>query len=125
MQTELVRVVLADDNTDIRRVLSTLLAQEGIDVVGQADDGEKAIEMVGKLRPDVVVMDLMMPILDGADAAREIMARWPSMIIIGLTAADSSARKRLLEAGSHVVFDKTDILEVLDWFAQRRQRQQA
>lgn len=47
------------------------------------------------------------------------------IIIVGLTAGDSSARKRLLEAGSHVVFDKTDILEVLDWFAQQHQHQQA
>lgn len=118
---EHVRVVLADDDTDMRRVLSTLLTQEGIDVVGEAGDGEKAIELVGELRPDVVVMDLMIPTLGGADAAREIAARWPSVTIAGLTAGDSSAHKRLLEAGSHVVFDKTDIIQVLDWFAQKGQ----
>lgn len=119
------RVVLVDDDADIRRVLSTLLIQEGIDVVGQAEDGEKAINIVGRSQPNVVVMDLMMPILGGDDAAREIAARWPEIIIVGLTAGDASARDRLLEAGSHVVFDKTEIIQILDWFAQERQNESA
>lgn len=121
MQTEPVRVVLADDDADIRRLLSTLLTQDGIDVVGEADDGEKAIEVVGELQPSFVVMDLMMPTLGGAEATREIAARWPGVIIVGLTAGDSSARDCLLEAGSHIVFDKIDVIEMLDWFTQQWQ----
>jgi DNA-binding NarL/FixJ family response regulator len=68
-----IRVVLADDQPLVRAGFRMLLdAEDGIEVVGEADDGEAAIELVGRLRPDVVLMDIRMPGVDGLAALRTI-----------------------------------------------------
>ncbi len=66
------RILLADDHVIVRQGFRVLLERAGFEVVGEADNGLQAIELVGKLRPDVAVLDLAMPILNGIDAAREI-----------------------------------------------------
>lgn len=66
------RVLLADDHQILRHALRALLEREGIDVVGEADDGQRAIDLVGELRPDVAVLDLSMPHVNGIEAARAI-----------------------------------------------------
>jgi DNA-binding NarL/FixJ family response regulator len=71
----MIRVVLADDQALLRAGLRVLLdAEDDLDVVGEADDGAEAIEIVRRLRPDVVVMDVRMPELDGLAATRQIVA---------------------------------------------------
>jgi response regulator NasT len=62
-------VVIAEDETLIRMDLAEMLAEEGYDVVGEAGDGAKAIELAEQLRPDLVILDVKMPVLDGIAAA--------------------------------------------------------
>jgi two-component system response regulator NreC len=66
------RILLADDHVIVRQGFRALLERAGFEVVGEADNGLQAIELAGKLRPDIAVLDLAMPILNGIDAAREI-----------------------------------------------------
>jgi DNA-binding NarL/FixJ family response regulator len=68
-----IRVLLADDHAIVRQGLKALLDKEGIDVVCEAADGRQAVKMVREHKPDVAVLDLAMPLLNGLDAAREIL----------------------------------------------------
>lgn len=78
-------VLLADDHAIVRQGLRALLEREGFDVVGEAEDGDEAIQMAQKLRPDVTILDLSMPLLSGADAARKIRTLCPRTKTIILT----------------------------------------
>jgi NarL family two-component system response regulator LiaR len=81
-----IRVLIADDHAVVRRGLRTFLdLQEDIDVVGEAEDGEEAIAEAERSRPDVVLLDLVMPRLDGVAAIRGIRERSPSTRVIVLT----------------------------------------
>lgn len=79
------RVLLADDHVIVRQGLHALLTREGIEVVGEAADGREAVGMVEQLRPDVAVLDLAMPSLNGLDAAAEILKASPKTRVILLT----------------------------------------
>lgn len=72
-----IRVLLADDHAIVRQGLKTLLDKEGFDVVGEASDGQQAVKLVKEHMPDVAVLDLSMPLLNGLDAAREILKSSP------------------------------------------------
>jgi LuxR family maltose regulon positive regulatory protein len=81
-----VKVLLVDDHALIRSGLRTLLEEEkGLRVVGEAEDGREAMEMVSKLSPDVVVMDITMPHLDGIEATRGILTESPETKVIALS----------------------------------------
>jgi NarL family two-component system response regulator LiaR len=81
-----IRVLVADDHAVVRQGLQTFLRlQDGIDVVGEAGDGEEAVRRVEELLPDVVLMDLVMPRLDGIEAIRRIRAISPSTRVLVLT----------------------------------------
>lgn len=81
-----VRVLIADDHTIVRSGVRLLLATEpDIDVIGEARDGVEALAEIELLQPDVVLMDIAMPGLDGLAATREIKSRWPQINIIVLT----------------------------------------
>ena len=81
-----IKVLLADDHTIVRKgLLSLLLDHEDIDVVGEAHDGRDAIKQVEQLQPDVVVMDITMPLLNGLEATRQIKHRWPNIQVVILT----------------------------------------
>jgi RNA polymerase sigma factor (sigma-70 family) len=71
------RVVIVDDQLLVRSGFTMILAAEGIEVAGQAGNGEEAIAAVRRLRPDVVLMDIRMPVLDGLEATRRILAEAP------------------------------------------------
>ena len=81
-----VRVVIVDDHPVVRQGLRTFLAvQEGIDVVGEAGDGAEAVAMVRTLTPDVVLLDLVMPGLDGVAAIAQLTAESPDTRVLVLT----------------------------------------
>jgi DNA-binding NarL/FixJ family response regulator len=83
------RVLLADDHPTFRRGLRALLdSLEGIEVVGEAPDGEAVVEMARELTPDVVVMDLNMPGTNGVEATRRIVAELPGVAVLVLTMLD-------------------------------------
>ena len=98
----MIRVLIVDDHALIRRGLSDLLsAAEGIDVVGSIDDGLLAAALVTELEPDIVLMDLSMPGLDGIEATRAVLQAWPTAKVIMLTSFSENARiLAALEAGA-------------------------
>jgi DNA-binding NarL/FixJ family response regulator len=84
-----IRILLVDDQTLFREGLRTLLsAQPDLEVVGEAGDGEEALREAARLRPDVVLMDLRMPVLDGVAATRRLQAVQPESRVIALTTFD-------------------------------------
>ncbi len=97
-----VRILVADDHRMVRKGLVSLLqAEEGFEIVGEADDGRVAVQMASQLQPDVVVMDLRMPNLNGIDATRQILGESPKTKIIGLSAnSDSRSATEMLRAGA-------------------------
>ncbi len=84
------RIVIADDHPIVREGLATVLGtEEGLEVVGQAINGVEAVSLARDLRPDVILMDLQMPEMDGVQAIREIKAQSPEIGIIILTTFDT------------------------------------
>ena len=96
------RVVVVDDQTVVREGLVTLLETlSGIDVVGSASDGQDAIDVVSELTPDVVLMDLRMPRVDGVEATKRIRADHPETQVVVLTTyADDESIVGALRAGA-------------------------
>jgi DNA-binding NarL/FixJ family response regulator len=97
-----IRVVVADDQATVRDGLVTLLdLAEGVSVVGAAADGVEAVSLTASLRPDVVLMDLRMPRLDGTGATAQIMAAFPATAVLVLTTyADDESLAGALRAGA-------------------------
>ncbi|WP_119153394.1 response regulator transcription factor [Caldimonas tepidiphila] len=96
------RVLLADDHAVLREGLRLLVeAQPDMEVVAQAGGGREAVQLVERLRPDVVVMDVSMPDLDGAEATERLHASCPEVRVLALTRhADQGYLRRLLRAGA-------------------------
>jgi NarL family two-component system response regulator LiaR len=90
MIEDTIRVLIVDDHSVVRRGLNALLATEpGIEVAGEAADGRQALERAVQLRPDVVIMDLVLPEVDGVEAIRQIRTRLPQARILVLTSFGS------------------------------------
>lgn len=105
---ERIRVMVVDDHAMVRQGLATLLDEdERIEVVGEAADGLAALEAVEKQRPDVMLVDLNMPRMNGIEATREIHRHWPETIIIGLSVQDDEATARAIcDAGAAAFLPK-------------------
>ena len=97
-----IRVVIADDHAVVRKGIRELLEDEGnLEVVGEAGDGQQAVDLVLVLRPDVVLMDVRMPVLTGIEATRRIHAEAPRIKILVLSAYDDQPYIfALLDAGA-------------------------
>jgi DNA-binding NarL/FixJ family response regulator len=87
-----VRILIADDHSLFRDGLRSLLMAEGHEVVGEAKNGREAVALASQLMPDVVLMDLQMPELDGIDATKLIVAQMPEMKVVILTASEEESK---------------------------------
>jgi NarL family two-component system response regulator YdfI len=112
---EKIRVVIADDHPVVRTGLRLMLGmEEEIELVGEAADGIAALHQVNELQPDVVLMDLRMPGMDGLEAIQRIRAEWPHIAIIVLTTYDEDdLMLRSLQAGVRGYLLKDSGLDVL------------
>lgn len=86
-----VRVVVADDDTALLEALQALLEDGGYDVVGTATDGQQALQVVEEVRPDLLMVDLRMPLLTGLAVASELHERHPGLPVILLSAYDDAS----------------------------------
>ena len=112
-----IRVLIVDDHAILRMGLASLLASKSeIEVVGDASDGPSGIRKALKLKPDVVIMDLMMPGMDGIEATKELLAKTPeSKILILTTFSTSNGINNALEAGAMgAVMKNCDFSELAD-----------
>ena len=111
-----IRVLVADDHAIVRMGLIALLAIDGdIEVVGEAEDGAEAVRLAESTKPDVVIMDIMMPVMDGIDATAEIVKRVHGAKILVLTTSNSSDDySRALAAGARgIVVKRAANMELL------------
>ena len=97
-----IRVLLADDHTILRDGIRALLVdQADIEVIGEAEDGLSTVKMVGKLKPDVVIMDIAMPLLNGLEATRQIQRDYPQVKVLILTMHENEEYiRQVLAAGA-------------------------
>jgi PAS domain S-box-containing protein len=110
-----IRVILADDHPVVRQGIACLLQEQpGIEIVGEAGDGMAAIEMARRLRPDVVVMDVSMPRLNGVEATRRLSREMPAIRIVGLSMHDAKdMAPGMLQAGAAAFLTKGGPMEDL------------
>ena len=101
MSQEPIRLLLADDHRMLRESLRRAMEENGFDVVGEAADGEEAVRLAEKLRPDVVLMDVTMPVLDGVGATRRVRDQVPGTQVVILTMhADREVLVDAIRAGA-------------------------
>jgi DNA-binding NarL/FixJ family response regulator len=92
------RLLIVDDSDDVRAGLRSLVRGEpGLEIVGEANDGKQALEACDRLQPDLVLMDVGMPVMDGLTATRVIRQKWPHMRVLLFSLSD--ARGYVREAG--------------------------
>lgn len=115
------RVLVVDDVAEIRVLLNVLLTDDaGCDVVGEAEDGAEGVEKTEALRPDLVVMDMKMPVMDGLDATRAITSRWPHVIVVGfMSSGHEDWHEAMREAGAAASFEKRDVQKLLAFVRSR------
>lgn len=111
----MIRVLVAEDSATVREALLAIFASaSGLDVVAIAKDGAEAVAMTRELRPDIVVMDIEMPVLDGYEATRRIMVETPTPILIvssSVNVRDAQAGLNALRAGALGLSDKPSVVD--------------
>lgn len=123
------RVVIAEDESIIRLDLRELLEEEGYDVVGETGRGDEAIELVRDLRPDVVILDIKMPGLDGLSAARHINAERLAAVVVLTAFSQRDLIEQARDAGAlaYLVkpFQKSDLIPAVEMALGRHREMQA
>jgi NarL family two-component system response regulator LiaR len=101
-EEQTIRVMIVDDHDMVRKGLATFLkVNADLELVGEARDGKEALRMCVQVKPDVVLMDLVMPEMDGTTATREIKERWPEVQVIALTSfQEQELVREVLQAGA-------------------------
>jgi DNA-binding NarL/FixJ family response regulator len=108
------RVLLVDDHTVMRQALRLLLEEPDIEIVGEASNGREAVAFTRHLQPDVVLMDVSMPTMNGIEATRAIHAEWPQICIIGLSIHGEEAQAEAMrDAGAMDYVTKSALHEEL------------
>ena len=111
-----IRFLLADDDAGFRATLRQLLERRAeAQVLGEAGNGEEAIRLTNDLHPDVVLMDLAMPRINGLEATRQLKARWPDLAVIVLTVHDEDVYRRTALAAGATAFLQKKMLGVDLW----------
>ncbi|MCI0396323.1 MAG: response regulator transcription factor [Chloroflexi bacterium] len=110
-----IRVLVADDHYMVRQGIRALLnGANGIEVVGEAENGQEAVDLAEKLRPDVIVMDISMPQLDGIEATERIQAmKLPSQVVILSMYANANLVRQALKKGARAYLLKRSATEEL------------
>lgn len=110
-----VSVLVVDDTDHVRRMLVEMLKLDGFDVVGAAIDGADAVQLATDVNPDVIVMDLRMPNVDGIEATRQIKVTRPDQVVILYTAyLDHAIEEEAREAGVTICLGKIEGLQQLE-----------
>jgi response regulator NasT len=118
-----VRVVIAEDEALIRMDLVEMLADEGYEVVGEAGDGQRAVEMAEELRPDLVILDVKMPVLDGIAAAERIAAQRLAPVVMLTAFSQRELVERARDAGAMAYlvkpFSQSDLAPAIEMAVSR------
>jgi two-component system, response regulator PdtaR len=113
-----VRVIIAEDEALIRLDLKEMLEEEGYEVAGEAADGQKAVELASTLKPDLVILDVKMPILDGISAAEQIAAHQIAPVVILTAFSQRELVERARDAGAMAYlvkpFTKADLVPAIE-----------
>ena len=113
-----VRVIIAEDEALIRLDLKEMLEEEGYEVAGEAADGQKAVELASTLKPDLVILDVKMPILDGISAAEQIAAQQIAPVVILTAFSQRELVERARDAGAMAYlvkpFTKADLVPAIE-----------
>jgi DNA-binding NarL/FixJ family response regulator len=111
-----IRVLLAEDHPMVRQSLRTILqAFPNVEVVGESITGEEAVMSAGSLEPDIVLMDINIPLLDGIASTRLIKTRYPHITVIGLTChASGNVVNAMIKAGAFEVMPKEKALDLYE-----------
>jgi DNA-binding NarL/FixJ family response regulator len=115
------RVLLVDDHAMVRQGLRSILENyKDLEIIAEAVDGEEAVSLTQRLQPDVVLMDINLPRLNGIDATRKIKQSWPQIIVIGLSVQTSPQTiEALVDAGGVALVSKEQAMEDLHRTIQR------
>jgi len=112
------RVLIAEDEALIRLDLKEMLLEEGYDVVGEAGDGEQAVRLAEELKPDLVILDVKMPVLDGISAAEQIVGQRIAPVVMLTAFSQRDLVERAVEAGAMAYlvkpFAKSDLIPTIE-----------